>query len=703
MKLSNLILKAIFTVAFFSTFLAFVISIIFQYNSFKNDRKYINDEYIELKKDDIKREVLRVHELIEYRQSLIKQNIENKLVNRVNQAYRIATSIYEENKKTKNAQEIKYLIVTALRNISYNEKRSYFFINRNDGKAILFNKISSLNENKNVWDLKDIKGNYVVRRQSQIALEKEKGFVTNYFIKPDLKDNIQYPKLSYIKLFKPFNWHIGTGEYLDDMIYKTKQEILKEIASIRFGQDGYIFVNTLDAKALVFDGKKLEEQKPYTNKKLFKQQLQAVKNKDGGFFNYQFKKLNTTEKFHKIAFAKKHDKWNWIIGSGVYLDEIDKEILRKEDILKNNILQQTSTFFIILIILALFIYYTSKRISKYIYINVDHLIKAFKEASKSYKEIDTKLLTYREFAILAKNLNKTLKSRNKTESKLQDYVKMVNDNIIISTTDKNGIITYASNAFCKISGCTKEELLGNSHNIVRHKDMPKDIYEQMWTKLKSGKSWYGELKNKKKNGKAYWIDIIIHPNYKNDTILGYTAISQDITDKKRVEYLSITDELTQLYNRRYFNIKIEEEISRAKREDYYISFIMLDIDYFKKYNDTYGHQAGDVALQDISKVLIKSTNRASDFAFRLGGEEFGIIFSQEDKNKSIEFANLIKNEIENLKIEHSSSSISPFITASIGLIVKKGSAVLNSNDLYKEADEALYAAKSSGRNQIFIN
>ena len=349
------------------------------------------------------------------------------------------------------------------------------------------------------------------------------------------------------------------------------------------------------------------------------------------------------------------------------------------------------------------IYFISKKISKYIDTNISYLINLFQKASQNYKQIDVKKFSFNEFIVLAQNLNKTLMSRNEAESKLQDYVKIVDENIIISSTDLKGIITYASKAFCEISGYSQEELLGNSHNIVRHKDMSKEIYMQMWSKLKKGLSWRGEIKNKKKNGDFYWVDAIIHPNFSDAEIIGYTAIRHDITDKKKVEYLSITDELTQLYNRRYFNSKVEEEISRAKRENYYISFMMLDLDYFKKYNDTYGHQAGDLALQQVSKVLKENTKRASDFAFRLGGEEFGIIFSLEDKDKSIDFANLIKNEIENLKIEHETSPVSSYITASIGLIVKKGAFVLGSHNLYKEADEALYEAKASGRNQIFIN
>ncbi|WP_428028566.1 diguanylate cyclase, partial [Arcobacter sp.] len=219
----------------------------------------------------------------------------------------------------------------------------------------------------------------------------------------------------------------------------------------------------------------------------------------------------------------------------------------------------------------------------------------------------------------------------------------------------------------------------------------------------NGIKWEGELKNLKKNGEVYWVHIAIHPNYQKGKLVGYTAIRQDITDKKRVEYLSITDELTQTYNRRYFNTKIEEEINRAKRNNYYLGFIMLDIDHFKLYNDTYGHHAGDLALQKVATILKKHTSRASDFAFRLGGEEFGILFSYKNENESLEYANLIKNEIFELKIEHTTSTVVPHITASLGLVVKKGQDIKNVQTIYKLADEALYNAKASGRNKVFVS
>ncbi|WP_428026403.1 cache domain-containing protein [Arcobacter sp.] len=700
MKLSSLILKAIFLTALISTFLAFIINTFFEYKKFQEEKQAIKKEFIAQKKLELKTEVNKAFNYILYNGNILESKVKDKLRRRVKDAYSIAYKIYNANKNIKSENEIKYLIVTALQNISY-ENDDYFFINSNKGRGILFDKKSFLNTYNDVWNLKDIKGNYLIRKQSDIALIQKEGFINNYFKKPN--ENKEYPKLSFIKLFEPYDWHIGMGAYIDEITTEAQDDVLEYISTLRFGKDGYIFINSVDKKALVFDGEKLSPPKTYPNNEIFEKQLKAISNPNGGFFYYKFKKLDTIEEYPKLAFVKKYDKWNWIIGAGAYIDEIDIELLKKEKQLTNEIISQTIIILIIFIIVLFIIFFISKKITSYIESNILNLVQLFKTSSLNQEEINIDKFTFKEFRTIAKNLNKTLRLRNKAEKKVNDLMDIINKNVNISTTNAKGIILDVNDSFCKLSGYSKNELIGKSHNIVRHPDTPKEVYKSMWDDLLNGIKWEGELKNIKKNGEVYWVHITIHPNYQKGKLVGYTAIRQDITDKKRVEYLSITDELTQTYNRRYFNTKIEEEINRAKRNNYYLGFIMLDIDHFKLYNDTYGHHAGDLALQKVATILKKHTSRASDFAFRLGGEEFGILFSYKNENESLEYANLIKNEIFELKIEHTTSTVVPHITASLGLVVKKGQDIKNVQTIYKLADEALYNAKASGRNKVFVS
>jgi len=287
---------------------------------------------------------------------------------------------------------------------------------------------------------------------------------------------------------------------------------------------------------------------------------------------------------------------------------------------------------------------------------------------------------------------------------LEGYIEIVDTNVITSSTDLNGNITQVSQAFCDISGYTRDELIGQNHRIINHPDMSNTTYKKLWESITNNITWKGEIKNQKKCGGYYWVDVTITPNYdENGNKIGYTAIRQDITNKKAIEKISITDGLTDIYNRRHFNELFPKYINSAKRHNELVSFLIMDIDFFKQYNDTYGHQMGDEVLVKIAKSLKQSIHRADDYCFRLGGEEFGMIFKIETKDQAIDFTNTIIENIENLKIEHTKSNVSQYVTASMGLITKYANDIDDDKIIYKEADELLYKAKENGRNQTAHN
>jgi len=285
--------------------------------------------------------------------------------------------------------------------------------------------------------------------------------------------------------------------------------------------------------------------------------------------------------------------------------------------------------------------------------------------------------------------------------KTQRYLELIDKYVITSSTDLDGTIVSASEAFCSISGYSKEELIGQNHRIVRHNDMPSILYKQLWNTITQDKTWSGEIKNRKKDGNYYWVEAAISPIYNElGKKIGYTAIRQDITDKKLIEEISITDGLTNIYNRRYFNETFPKVIDGAKREDELVCFLLMDIDHFKQYNDNYGHQAGDDVLIRFAQCMKDNLKRADDMAFRLGGEEFGIVYKSDTKEKSLEFANTIREQIEALEIPHEYSSASKYVTASMGLVSGRASTLGDMDSVFKQADDLLYEAKESGRNQV---
>lgn len=171
---------------------------------------------------------------------------------------------------------------------------------------------------------------------------------------------------------------------------------------------------------------------------------------------------------------------------------------------------------------------------------------------------------------------------------------------------------------------------------------------------------------------------------------------------KKLENVSYTDSLTGLHNRRYFNLVFERELKLAKRNKSYITFMMLDIDFFKQYNDTYGHIEGDYALKSVAKVLKDTLKRPNDYVFRLGGEEFGVLLSDTDESNSAKLAREICDAVKGRELKHEKSTACEFVTISIGVVCCVADDALVDDLLIQRADEMLYHAKESGRNRYII-
>ena len=172
---------------------------------------------------------------------------------------------------------------------------------------------------------------------------------------------------------------------------------------------------------------------------------------------------------------------------------------------------------------------------------------------------------------------------------------------------------------------------------------------------------------------------------------------------KKLENVSYTDALTSLNNRRYFNLVYKRELLRAKREKSYITFMMLDIDFFKQFNDTYGHIEGDYALKSVAKTLQDTLKRPTDFVFRLGGEEFGVLLTHTDETNSAKLARSICDTIRARKIKHAGSKINEYLTISIGVVCCVADNSLDGDILISKADEMLYEAKETGRDRYMIS
>ena len=169
-----------------------------------------------------------------------------------------------------------------------------------------------------------------------------------------------------------------------------------------------------------------------------------------------------------------------------------------------------------------------------------------------------------------------------------------------------------------------------------------------------------------------------------------------------LEKLSMYDGLTNIRNRRYFDETFEKTFSEIKRDKKSLAVLMIDIDFFKPYNDNYGHGQGDETLRKVAKALEKTIKRASDFVARYGGEEFVILLKDINKDGVEAVANNLLNAVRELKITHEFSKIENYVTISIGASFYNSNSDVTKLELLLKADETLYNVKNSGRNNFAI-
>lgn len=288
----------------------------------------------------------------------------------------------------------------------------------------------------------------------------------------------------------------------------------------------------------------------------------------------------------------------------------------------------------------------------------------------------------------------------------KDIVENALDIIIVTKADMinepGPEIVYVNEAFVKLSGYSREEAIGKSPRILQSHETDAETKTTIRKALQQQEPVRVTIKNYSKSGQSYWLDLSIMP-LKNDdgVVTHFMAIQRDVTQHKileqKLEILSNTDELTGLYNLRSFTTISNNEYSRFKRKGHTYSVLMIDIDFFKSINDTYGHAIGDLAIQHLA-TLCKENIRSHDVMARVGGEEFCIMLPDTTKDSAYMIAEKLRNQLNNDPLIVADKAI--VSTISIGVAESDIDDKLH-KDIINRADEALYEAKNNGRNCVY--
>ncbi len=297
-------------------------------------------------------------------------------------------------------------------------------------------------------------------------------------------------------------------------------------------------------------------------------------------------------------------------------------------------------------------------------------------------------LQSRSFKYILHNFFKKIELKNKI---IEKQMHIIEDHVLLTTTDKDGRITNATDAFCKLMGYTKDELIGRNHKIFKAPNSSDEFFKNMWDTILSGKEWQAEVHNKTRDNKIVISKTRIIPIMDNNgDIVQFMAIRDDITANEESKY----DGLTRLYNRKQFDSRFQKIIEEAKLNNDELNLILLDADDFKYVNDKHGHKKGDEVLVKISQIISDHT-RKSDLCARWGGEEFVIALPNSKIEIAQKIAARIKDHISlNIALENKKQ------TCSFGITTLKYDDTPCS--IFERADKALYQAKNNGKNRIEI-
>ena len=287
----------------------------------------------------------------------IQEEVKDQLTTQMGFLYSIINSEYSKNRYNLSRNQLKEYIKSLIQEARYGEN-GYFWINDLEAKMIMHPIIPKLN-GQDLFNWKDKNGKKIFQEFAKIANEDERGFVEYVWPKPGFET--PQPKISYVRVFRPFNWVIGTGEYITDVTKKLQDEALKTISEIRYSGNGYFWVNDSSPKMIMhpiqpqLNGTDLSSYKDSEGTFLFNEFVRvANEKKEGGIVKYLWPKPGKDLPQPKFSYVKKFEQWDWIIGTGAYVDDVDEKIsIMKKQTKTNikNLLVTTATVITLLLIM----------------------------------------------------------------------------------------------------------------------------------------------------------------------------------------------------------------------------------------------------------------------------------------------------------------------------------------------------------------
>ncbi len=615
---------------------------------------------------------------MEFLRRRTEEVLRRSIVEQVDAAMQVAQAIHEREASQRPPTEVKQLIVEALRPVRFFDGRGYIFIDSMQGEFVLLPTAPEY-EGRAGMDNRDDSGAYVMRGLVNAAHSPQgEGFFHYRWYHPATPDRMAQ-KLAYVRHFAPYDWLIGTGDYLFEWEELQKQEAMQRLRALRFGATGTIGLLDAQGRSLLspsdvaIEGLLPEQMPPVQRQALEK--LRATAQAGGGFVEYDWPRSGAAPGQplgRKTALVTTYEPWGWVVTTSIFNDELEAALRAEEHAHADDAHQRRWELLLVVLgslALGMLGSLAFSHWSRRLFITYHCQLQSAQD-------------DLRIAAIAFESQEGTL------------------------VTDAQGVILRVNRAFTTITGYSPQEAIGQTPRILKSGRHGPEFYAAMQNALNTTGMWSGEIWNRRKDGVIFpeWLTITA---VKNDAgqVTHYVSTLTDISQRKAAEaeirHLAFYDLLTGLPNRRLLIDRLQHALLSSRRTQCHGALMFLDLDNFKLINDSLGHEQGDVLLQEMGQRLVAAV-REGDTVARLGGDEFVVVLEDLDPQAltAAAQAEVVANQmLQALSQPMVLSGHELQSTCSIGVVLFLGLEV-SVQDLMQHADLAMYQAKDDGRNRV---
>ncbi len=512
-----------------------------EYRDFDEEVATIKNDHIQQRKLEIKNELERILSYIEYKKYLAEDDAKKDLKEKTEYLYQAITEIYEENATRYSNNQIKELIFKRIKDFEKLNSNCYVNIFNLHGDFLLNSELES--------GTTSVEESTVIRKI--IDKNREEGRPLNSYYWSVMIENrdekkTKYIKLGYVKLFNEYDWFIGVGEQVNYIGDLTKNEILGWIEKIKFAANQYFFIDNYEGEPIVFNGKPVEyNYKPINNSEFMEKALAAAENGGGYIYYPALKNAGDQNLYEKVSYVKGINDWQWVIGVGVFLKDLEKTLTEKNSVLRENTIFHVIKLIILLVVFIVLIFIIAGFLALRMKRSFSAFISFFDKAALESIKMESEKVHFKEFSILAESVNRMIDKRNEIElalstsrKRFKDIAESIAD--CIWEIDTSYRYVYISGKVKKLLGYEPDEMIGKTpfefsyrgNNLanIKIKKLFKDKFP-LNEPLIDDEQWY-----KNKSDEAVCLLSNGVPIYDEDGVLiGFRGVNRDITEKKLAE------------------------------------------------------------------------------------------------------------------------------------------------------------------------